>query len=67
MWTIKTPKGELLVETISDTKEDAYWSLFDQMPEEFRAKHWKNPKNSRKAYPDLGFKAVKVKLVEVKR
>jgi hypothetical protein len=67
MWAIKNPQGKLMTKTIGDTKEDAEWMLFDHMPENFRLRYWKKPSGkggSRAAARRLGYKAVRVKLVE---
>lgn len=64
MWAVKNPKGALIPRTLSSTREDAYFSLFDLMPEDFRARYWKRPDESRKAYRRLGYRAVRARLVE---
>jgi predicted secreted protein len=66
MWAIKTPKGKLMYETLSDDKEGAYWLLFNYMSDEFISFYWKKPELSRKQYTKLKYKSVKVKLVEIK-
>ncbi len=65
MWAIKRPDGALIVGTLSDTREDALWSLFDRMDADFQGRFWKKPELSRKECARLGYRAVRVKLVEV--
>ncbi len=70
MWCIKSPKGKLVAETLSDTKVDAEWSLFGHMDEKFRTLYWKKPDGnggSRAAQRRLGYQAVQVELVEIKK
>lgn len=67
MWAVKHPEEGLMVETLADTRDDAYFALFDYMPEDFRARYWKQPTKSKLAYQKLGYKAVQVELVEVKK
>jgi hypothetical protein len=67
MWAIKNPDGVIMSETLSDTKDDALMELFDQMDDAFRGEFWKDLVGSRKEYKRLGFRAVKVKLTEVKK
>lgn len=63
-WAIKHPNGNILVRTLQMTREEAYFALFDFMPERFRSTYWKRDEESRRQYPRLGFKAVRVRLVE---
>lgn len=70
MWCVRGPDGAWYEETLSDTREDAEFALFDCMDEGFRTKYWKRPDGnggSRAAQRRLGYRAVKCELVEVKR
>jgi hypothetical protein len=65
MWAIRHPTDGIMAETFSDTQAEAYLALFDHMPDEFQSKYWKQPARSRRAYTKLGYRAVKVELVEI--
>jgi hypothetical protein len=64
MWCIKNPANKFLTRTISDNKADCVWKLFDLMPESFQTKYWKKPEESAKAYDEMGYRAVRIDLVE---
>jgi hypothetical protein len=66
MWAVRNKRGEILDYTLDDTKSYALLNLFDRMPEDFRHKHWKNTRSASRAYTAMGYRAIKVKLVEVK-
>ena len=67
LWAVKDKQGRILENTLDDTKSYALFNLFSQMPNEFQIKHWKNTRSASRAYTALGYRAVKVKIVEVKR
>ncbi len=63
LWAIQAPGGELLPATLSQTREEAYWALFPLMPVPFQKKYWYQAEASRRQYPRLGYKAIRVRLV----
>jgi hypothetical protein len=65
-WAVKDKKGNILPYTMDDTKSYALFRLFPYMTSEFQAKHWKNTRSASRAYTALGYRAIKVKMVEVK-
>jgi hypothetical protein len=65
-WAVKNKNNVILPSTLDDTKSYALFNLFNLMDPAFQSKHWKNTRSASRAYTALGYRAVKVKVVEVK-
>jgi len=65
-WAVKDKNGNIIPSTMDDTKTYALFNLFNRMDEAFQSKHWKNTRSATRAYTALGYRAIKVKMVEVK-
>ena len=69
LYAVKTPKGVILEWTISDNRNAAVSNLFDaccQTDRNWSVKYWKDWDGSQRAARKLGWRIVKVKVVEVK-
>jgi hypothetical protein len=67
LWCVQTKNGRLMLNTIHVSKEGAFGSLFNEMPEDFQKKYWKKVPESREAYKKLGLGAVRVLITPLVR
>lgn len=63
MWCMQGPDGKLIGHTISSRKDITVQDLFDLMPAAFRLKYWKRREATLRAYREMGYRAVKVRII----
>jgi len=63
LWCAKDPDGKFLHRTLSTTRDEAVFKIFNELPERIQGKLWKNLRKSREHYRKVGIRVVKVKII----